>query len=219
MADMNQETEIKKNRGTLSRRAVVIGGGVGLAGCLLYGFTELRGGRVPYGTRNALGIVRPPGALEEQKFLARCIRCTRCSDVCETNCIQLFGPETGAMQSTPFIVPRYKSCNLCLECGPACPTGAISVLAEIKDADMGEAVVDERLCVSHNGTGVCGACHTICPLKNRALTQGMHFAPTIHTEHCTGCGMCENICIVDDQPAIKVQTARIWTRADARPAS
>ena len=52
-----------------------------------------------------------------------------------------------------------RACTLCLKCGEACPTGAIVPLVEKDEARMGEAVVDERLCVSHNGTGVCGACH------------------------------------------------------------
>ena len=65
-----------------------------------------------------------------------------------------------------------------------------------------------RLCVSHNGTGVCGACHTICPLKNRAITQNMHNAPEVHPDHCTGCGLCEEMCIVKDRRAIRVKSER-----------
>jgi len=76
---------------------------------------------------------------------------------------------------------------------------------------MGVAVVDERLCVSHNGSGACAACHTACPLRNRAITQGIRNAPTVHAEHCVGCGLCEEACIVYDRKAIRVVTERSWT--------
>jgi len=115
----------------------------------------------------------------------------------------MFGPEAGRLQGTPYILPRKKGCNLCLLCGKTCPSGAIKPLENKEEARIGTAEVDKRLCVSHNGTGVCGACHTICPLKNRAITQGMHFAPEIDPDSCTGCGLCEEICIVDDPRAVR----------------
>jgi Pyruvate/2-oxoacid:ferredoxin oxidoreductase delta subunit len=77
-----------------------------------------------------------------------------------------------------------------------------------EEARIGTAVVDKRLCVSHNGTGACGASHTICPVRNKAITQGIRCAPTVHEEHCTGCGMCEEVCIVRDRRAIQVKTVR-----------
>jgi len=181
----------------------------------LAGALALRKGHaMPAGARDGLGIVRPPGSLDAPAFLASCIRCTRCADACEPACILLFAPEAGAMQGTPHIVPIDRGCTLCLKCGEACPTGAIGPLEAKEEARMGTAVVDERLCVSHNGTGVCGACHAACPLRNKAITQGLRNAPVIHTEHCTGCGLCEEFCIVDERPglrAIQVTTKRPWT--------
>jgi MauM/NapG family ferredoxin protein len=193
-----------KSTTSLLARASLCAGAIGT-------FLLTRGGRsAPPEARGPLGIVRPPGALPESEFLARCIRCTRCADACEPQCIRFFGPEAGELQGTPCIVPETKACNLCLRCGPACPTGAITPLEKKEDAKMGLASVDKRLCVSHAGTGACGACHTICPLRNRALTQGIRSKPEIHDAHCTGCGMCEEICIVRDNVAIRVQTERLW---------
>ena len=68
---------------------------------------------------------------------------------------------------------------------------------------MGTAVVDDRLCVSINGTGVCGACFTACPLRGKAITQTMRNAPEVHAEYCTGCGLCEEFCIVDDRKGLR----------------
>lgn len=183
---------------------------VGAGGGLLYGMLGLRASHADHpGTRGDLGIVRPPGALQDEKdFLARCIRCTECADVCEAQCIRLFGPEAGNLQGTPYIVTSDKGCTLCLACGPACPTEALTPLTKREEPRMGVAVVDERLCVSHNGTGVCGACHTVCPLRNRAIVQDYRNAPVVNEDVCTGCGLCEEFCIVRDRRAIRVETSR-----------
>ncbi|MBI5366196.1 MAG: 4Fe-4S dicluster domain-containing protein [Planctomycetes bacterium] len=154
------------------------------------------------------GLVRPPGALDEAAFLAACIRCTLCADVCEPRAIRLFGPGAGHLQGTPYIRPETAACNLCLRCGPACPTGALLPLAQKTLARMGTAVVDEALCVSTNGTGICGACYTVCPLRGKAITQGSRFRPTVHPAVCVGCGLCEEACIVKRDKAIRVFSPR-----------
>jgi MauM/NapG family ferredoxin protein len=156
------------------------------------------------------GLLRPPGALPEGEFLARCIRCQRCAQSCGAGAIRLLGPGTGALEGTPYIVAERTACNLCLACGPACPTEALAPLDDMAQAEMGTARVDEQLCVSHNGTGICGACFTICPLRGRAITQGAHNAPTVHDEACVGCGLCEEVCIVKGDKAIRVLSGRDW---------
>lgn len=160
------------------------------------------------------GLLRPPGAVEEGEFLARCIRCQRCAEACETDAIRLAPRASGRLAHTPYIVAEAHACDLCLACGKACPTGALEPLQQMADARMGTAVVDKRLCVSHNGTGVCGACYTICPLKGKAITQGKHNAPEVRAEHCAGCGLCEEACIVHDPNAgraIRVRSMREWS--------
>ena len=193
---------------------------IGGAAALLALFSTARQTRTaPAALRGDLGLVRPPGSLSEDEFMAACIRCTRCADACETSCIRLVGPEGGKLQGTPYILPIDKACNLCLACGESCPTGAIEILTAKKDARMGTAYVDERLCVSHNGQGVCGACHTVCPLRNTAITQDMRNKPTVHSDHCTGCGLCEEFCIVDERiglRAIQVKSTRTETPWKAR---
>lgn len=206
---------VERGAASISRRELfrALLGNTGRAGVgigVLGGFLGLRQGHAdPVGMRGELGIVRPPGAAAEPEFLASCIRCTRCADACPTQCIRFFGPEAGDSQATPYILTADTACNMCLECGPACPTDAIAILESMSDAAMGTAEVDERLCVSHNGTGVCGACHTICPLRNRAIVQDYRNAPVVDPAQCTGCGLCEEICIVRDRRAIRVRTARV----------
>lgn len=186
--------------------------GIGIG--VVYGVLGLRKGEsAPAGTRGELGIVRPPGSQDEEQFLSTCLRCTRCADACPPSCIRLFGPEAGSLQGTPYILTGERGCTLCMECGKACPSGSIGILSRMEDAAMGVAVVDKRLCVSHNGTGVCGACHTACPLRNRAIVQDYRNAPIVQPEHCVGCGLCEEVCIVRDRRAIRVQTGRVAAHA------
>jgi len=153
-------------------------------------------------------VLRPPGALDEKDFLGTCIRCLRCHDACPKAAIRLAGPHDPYPLGTPFISAADSACNLCLECTQTCPTEALQPIAEKKNVRMGLAVVDERTCVSHNGTGVCGACHTACPFRNFAITQGLHNAPTVHSDHCVGCGLCEEACIVKGTKAIRIFSHR-----------
>ena len=197
------------NRRTLLKQSVLSFIGLGLGVSALY---RMKDQKAAYQSpeRARRGLLRPPGSAAEDEFTARCVRCERCSQVCEPHAIRLFGPGTGPHRGTPYIVPELSACNLCLKCGDACPTGAIRPLSEITEASMGTAEVDERLCVSHNGTGICGACFTICPLKGKAIKQSAHNQPSINTDHCVGCGLCENACIVKGDKAIRVISPRRW---------
>lgn len=157
------------------------------------------------------GIIRPPGALNEKEFIARCIRCQRCSEACEPKTIKLFGGGYGKLKGTPYIIPEEKGCTMCLRCTTNCPTGALRKLTKITEVNIGDAVVDKRLCVSHNGSGICGACFTVCPLRGKAITQEVFNRPVVHKEYCTGCGMCEENCIVKGDKAIRVISQRQWS--------
>jgi ferredoxin-type protein NapG len=54
----------------------------------------------------------------------------------------------------------------------------------------------------------CEVCYRECPAIDKAITlelrhnerSGMHtlFIPTVHSEHCTGCGKCERVCILPE---------------------
>ncbi len=143
--------------------------------------------------------LRPPGALAEEEFLSHCIRCGQCAEVCPNRCIQYFGTENGlASQDTPYIIPREQACILCMKCGQVCPTGAIqsiartaeTILAQVK---MGQARVDESLCLSYQGK-TCGVCYRACPLQDIAIRVGMLEQPHVSSA-CVGCGLCERSCI------------------------
>lgn len=106
-----------------------------------------------------------------------------------------------------------------IPCVPICPTGALShELTDINKARMGLAVVsDHETCVAYLGLR-CEVCFNVCPIRGKAITleeehnvrTGKHarFLPVVHSEHCTGCGKCEEACILQEA-AIRVLPSRL----------
>lgn len=105
--------------------------------------------------------LRPPGALKEQEFLAACIKCGQCVQVCPVEAIELADVFDGVGVGTPFISARAQACDFScdgLQCVLACPTGALT--HEINypaEARMGLAeLVNEGACLAVHGQGFKG---------------------------------------------------------------
>ncbi len=154
-----------------------------------------------------LRFLRPPGAVSEEQFVERCIRCGKCGEACPNRCIEFFGFENGLnSRDTPYIIPREQACILCMKCGEACPSGAIQPVPREAEAimqrvKMGHARVDEQLCLSFQGK-TCGVCYRACPLQDVAIVVGRLEQPHV-LGPCVGCGLCERSCIQIPQ-AIRV---------------
>jgi len=160
--------------------------------------------------------LRPPGALPEPEFLAACTRCGLCIRDCPPGILKLAAPGDLIPTGTPYFEARTGPCEMCpdIPCVRNCPTGALDTeLDDINKARMGLAVlVDQETCIAFLGLR-CEVCYTACPITGKAITlEKRHnprsdrhamLLPIVHSEHCTGCGLCEKACILEET-AIRV---------------
>ncbi|MEO5343305.1 MAG: ferredoxin-type protein NapG [Gammaproteobacteria bacterium SHHR-1] len=160
--------------------------------------------------------LRPPGALAETDFLSACTRCGLCVRACPYEMLHLGRMGGDVPVGTPYFRARQAGCEMCddIPCVPACPTGALDHgLTDINQARMGLAVLsDQETCIAFLGLR-CEVCFNVCPVRGKAITldrrhndrSGKHavFIPVVHSDHCTGCGKCEEACVLD-QAAIRV---------------
>jgi len=105
--------------------------------------------------------LRPPGALAEDRFLAACIKCGQCVQVCPVEAIRLADLADGFGNGVPFIEARDQACDFScdgLQCILACPTGALTHEMDYPhQVNMGEAkVVREQACLAVMGQGFKG---------------------------------------------------------------
>ena len=160
--------------------------------------------------------IRPPGALDEEAFLAACLRCGLCVRDCPYDTLRLADLLEPLPLGTPYFVARQIPCEMCedIPCVAACPSGALDKgLTDIVDARMGTAVmVDQENCLAYRGLR-CEVCYNICPLQGEAIKLEMssnprgtghaRFIPMTYADVCTGCGKCEEACITE-KASIKV---------------
>lgn len=165
---------------------------------------------------NPAQALRPPGARPEAEFLSACVRCGLCVRACPYDTLKL-APLGGEVASgTPYFHARSVPCEMCedIPCVKACPTAALKhELIDINESRMGLAVLsDHETCLNFLGLR-CDVCYRVCPVIDKAITlESLHnprsdrhamLLPTVHSDHCTGCGKCEKSCVLPE-PAIKV---------------
>jgi len=102
--------------------------------------------------------LRPPGAVSEKEFLALCIKCGQCLQVCPYHSIELADMAKGHGVGTPYIDARERGCYACsaVPCVLACPSGALDHSCEKpEDIKMGIAVLEfPNKCIALTNTPV-----------------------------------------------------------------
>ena len=157
-------------------------------------------------------MIRPPGALPENVFLARCLGCGTCMQACPTNSLQPLGVAAGLSAIfSPVITPRRGPCDPgCNACGRVCPTGAIAPLPMMEKlkAKVGTARLFRQKCLAWELQKKCLICDEVCPfdaIEFRKLPGQPIAVPFVNENKCAGCGYCEHFCPVRATPAIVVE--------------
>lgn len=197
----------------LSRRAFVGTTLTGITFPFLFAVRPLKSHPLP-------DLIRPPGALTEDQFLGRCVRCGECMQVCIGNALHPALTEAGIEgMFTPRLIPRIGYCEYqCTLCGQVCPTGAIQKLpaAAKQTTVIGRAFIDRNRCLPYAKGVPCIVCEELCPTPQKAISfrevyvQNEHGQevrvkqPYVIDELCIGCGICENKCPLPGRSAIRV---------------
>ncbi|WP_353117201.1 4Fe-4S binding protein [Nitratidesulfovibrio sp.] len=180
------------------------------------------------------GVLRPPGALPEPDFLARCVRCGLCAAACPTNTLQPAWLASGALgMFSPVVTPARGFCDPpCHACARACPTTAIRRLADERTfAKIGTAEVLRDHCLAWAKKKRCLVCDEVCPYDAIALKPEPGYTvgvPHVDPARCAGCGFCEKHCpetvpatgqkaiVIHPRDALRIATGSMRTAAEAR---
>jgi polyferredoxin len=175
-------------------------------------------------------LIRPPGSVEEEDFLQKCIKCDQCINACPTNVLQPATLEEAGFEGlwTPVMNFNIGHCQLkCTLCSEVCPTGAIRKItveeklgkgefAEQGPIVLGTAFFDKGRCLPHAMEIPCVVCEEVCPVSPKAIQTRDEEArnvfgqivelnkPFMVPDLCIGCGICQKECPVTDSRAVYV---------------
>jgi ferredoxin-type protein NapG len=128
-----EPNETNNDRRGFVKKAATVGVFVALGGVGAFVAPKLKASEI---------FLRPPGAIKEKDFMATCIKCGQCIQVCPYHTLSFLDIDKGHLVGTPFVSAKDRGCYLCdlLPCVLACPSGALDHHASAaKDVKMGVA--------------------------------------------------------------------------------
>jgi len=180
-------------------------------------------------------VVRPPGALAEELFLDRCVKCGQCMRVCPTNVLQPALLQAGLVGLwTPVLNFRAGSsgCQLnCIACGHVCPTAAIRPLAleEKLGRDrfapagpvrVGTAFVDRGRCLPWAMDLPCIVCQENCPVSPKAIDLREEFRPVRDAKRAIRSATASSVTVEGPAwPSGRLATGDCFVSLETEPAS
>ena len=161
--------------------------------------------------RDVVKRLRPPGALAEKNFLASCIKCGQCVQVCPVEAIKLADAGDGFGIGVPYIDARKQACDFscdAVQCVLACPTGALThELNRKEQARMGLArLARPEACLSRKGEGFKGVARGEAFLGIHRYTEVDRWNPIRIADHPYDlelCDLCVRECPIEN--AISLQ--------------
>jgi ferredoxin-type protein NapG len=160
-------------------------------------------------------LVRPPGAVSEERFLQSCLRCGACVKVCPVQgisiaqiseglqnvgtpmlampagyCMVFKGLQKVSVQEAVAWKNGHESEELCSECIQVCPTAAL-LPTNLSQFHMGTAVVYKDYCLAWRYINCPFPCMDVCVFDAIAITTG----PVVDMRKCVGCNQCSYVCL------------------------
>ena len=134
--------------------------------------------------------VRPPWALAEDDFVARCTRCGDCLGACPTKILEK------GRGGFPLVNFARGECTFCGKCVDACKPAALARREGTAPWTLKARIGDA--CLALQGV-VCRSCGDRCQARaiRFRLAPGGVSRPALDGEACTGCGACVAVCPVD----------------------
>jgi Polyferredoxin len=131
-------------------------------------------------SENFSDVILPPGALNEERFLNKCLNCNLCVKVCPAKIIKKADGKYGAVS----IDYSKNFCEYdCNGCSAACPAGALKKLSVEEKQKTRIAMIFPPV----KNFKELDSCVNACPTK--ALTQSDGI-PAFEAAKCIGCGAC-----------------------------
>jgi ferredoxin-type protein NapG len=159
--------------------------------------------------------LRPPGAIPERDFLASCIKCGQCVQVCPVKAIELGDIGDGFGIGTPHIAARDQACDFscdAVQCILACPTGALShKLSKKEEVRIGFARLDKPdACLARQGAGFKGQARGPGYTGMHRYAEIDRWKPIPVADHPYDvelCDLCVRECPIKDAIALEPLTA------------